>query len=482
MSTVNDVQSKVRSVFPDAVIYKNPEYHNFFSSKSIPSFLRDWIIMRFADEEGNIDIDKVANFIKSSLPGAKDWESLKSKMVNDGQQVRFLGKIRIEVDVKMGKTLFQLPEFGYPKKKYEALVDDYVMAEHKEDLLSDSETWGLLTCEYRPYGIDDRSGAIWLVDFKPFRPYKVSLSYYQEARREFTLDEWIDVLLMAIDYNPAAFPTQKHKLTLLSRLLPFLEKRVNLIELAPKGTGKSYMMSQLSKYGWLISGGSISRAKLFYDMSRRVPGLVSHYDFVVFDEIQTIEFPDPDEMAGALKGYLEMGQTQIGAERIVGSAGIVLMGNIESQRMDVFKDMFQHLPSIFQESALLDRFHGFIRGWDIPRMKSHVSAHGWSLNVEYFTEILHAMREDLVYAGIVDDLLNVPSGSDLRDTTAIKRLTTGFMKLLFPNVREVGDVNKEEFQQYCLEPAKAMRTIIKMQMSLRDREFQPVVPDITVKS
>jgi len=79
VSTVNDVQSKVRSVFPDAVIYKNPEYHNFFSSKSIPSFLRDWIIMRFADEEGNIDIDKVANFIKSSLPGAKDWESLKSK-------------------------------------------------------------------------------------------------------------------------------------------------------------------------------------------------------------------------------------------------------------------------------------------------------------------------------------------------------------------------------------------------------------------
>jgi len=134
------------------------------------------------------------------------------------------------------------------------------------------------------------------------------------------------------------------------------------------------------------------------------------------------------------------------------------MGNIKSQSMDVFKDMFQQLPSIFQESALLDRFHGFIKGWDIPRMK--------------ITEILHAMREDL---------LQVPSGSDLRDTVAIKRLTTGFLKLLFPHVRDLRDINKEEFEKYCLEPAKQMRSIIKIQMSLRDSEFQPTVPDISLK-
>ncbi len=145
------------------------------------------------------------------------------------------------------------------------------------------------------------------------------------------------MLLAAIDYNPDGYTSEEQKMAMLSRLLPFVEKRVNLIELAPKETGKSYLFSQISKYGWLVSGGSISRAKMFYDQQKRIDGLVSRYDFVAFDEIQSISFPDKNEMQGALKGYLESptGEYRIGDRRGIGNSGLILLGNIDEQMMSV---------------------------------------------------------------------------------------------------------------------------------------------------
>jgi len=476
------LSEKVKTYFADMVIYKNPQQNSFFSAKSIPSFLRDWIIMRFADDNGKINLEEVAEFIKNNLPGPNDWEMLKGLMIKEGRSVRFLAKVRVEIDVKTGEGLFSLPGLGFPSRKYEAIVSSYVLSKYKEELLGQSETWGVIECEYDRNGVKGKEGAIVLVDFIPFRPYKVDVGYYQEARKEFTLDEWIDVLLQAVDYNPNGFLSEKQKLTLLSRLLPFVEKRVNLIELAPKGTGKSYIMSQISKYGWLVSGGSISRAKLFYDIQRKSPGLVSRYDFVVLDEIQTISFPDVNEIAGALKGYLESGECRVGSERVTGSAGLVLMGNIPEERMDENKNMFAELPDVFREGALLDRFHGFIKGWDVPRLKENMKAEGWALNVEYFSEIMHALREEITYPGLVDAILEVPRSADHRDTTAIKRICSGFLKLLFPHVRRVEDINKGEFEKYCLAPAMEMRSVIKQQLHLLEPgEYNDTVPDIKVR-
>lgn len=482
MDMRENLEGKVKTYFSDMVIYKNPQQNSFFSAKSIPSFLRDWIIMRFADETGKIDLEEVTEFIRNNLPGPNDWEMLKGLMVKEGKSVRFLAKIRVEIDVKTGEGLFSLPGLGFPSRKYEAIVSNYVLSKYKEELLGQSETWGVIECTYDRTGIKGKEGAIVLTDFKPFRPYKVDVDYYREVRKEFTLDEWIDVLLQAIDYNPKGFLNERQKLTLLSRLLPFVEKRVNLIELAPKGTGKSYVMSQISKYGWLVSGGSISRAKLFYDINKRSPGLVSRYDFVVLDEVQTISFPDVNEIAGALKGYLESGECRVGSERVTGSAGLVLMGNIPGEKMyeDIY--MFSDLPEVFREGALLDRFHGFIKGWDVPRLKENMKAEGWALNVEYFSEILHGLREELTFPGIVDEILEIPRSADHRDTTAIKRICSGFLKLLFPHVRNEGDVNREEFEKYCLNPAMEMRCIIKKQLHLVEpNEYSDTVPDIKVR-
>lgn len=484
MSTVNDLQDKTRACFPDMVVYKHPGQNKFFAALSIPPYLRDWMIMRFADENGRVDLDEVDRFIKSNIPGKKgDWESLKGKMVQDGQRVRFLAKLRVEIDVRTGAGFFSLPDLGFPSRKHEAIVSDQVLRRNREELLADSETWGVIECEWNPMGLSGKEGdgAIYLTDYKAFQPYRVDVGYFQEARKEFTTDEWIDLLLLAVDYNPAGFLDTRQKLTLLSRLLPFVEKRVNLIELAPKGTGKSYMLSQISKHGWLVSGGSITRARLFYDVSRKAPGLVSRYDYVAFDEVQTISFPDVDEIRGALKGYLEAGEYRVGDNRGIGSSGFVLMGNIPDEKMDERSNMFTELPYAFQESALIDRFHGFIKGWNIPRMRENMKAEGWALNVEYFSEIMHALRNELVYPALVDELLDVPKSSDTRDKTAIVRMCSGFLKLLYPHVRRVEDIDKEEFQTYCLKPAIEMRGIIKHQLHLMDSEYIDAVPDIRVR-
>ncbi|RJX19213.1 MAG: BREX system Lon protease-like protein BrxL [Ammonifex sp.] len=480
MSINSAVQDKIRACFQDMSVYKNPTQNKFFASISIPPYLRDWMIMRFADDSGKVNLGEISEFVKKNIPRKKDWELLKSSMINDAQRVRFLAKLRVELDVRTGEGLFCLPDLGFPNRKHEAIVSNRVLRQHRKEILSDTETWGVIEFEWSPFGLSGKEGdgAIYMTDYKPFQPYEVDVEYFQDARKEFTLDEWVDMLLLAVDYNPAGFLDNPQKLTLLSRLLPFVEKRINLIELAPKGTGKSYLMSQISKYGWLVSGGSITRARLFYDISRKTPGLVSRHDYVTFDEVQTISFPDIDEIRGALKGYLESGEYRVGDYRGVGDAGLVLMGNISDEKMNESTNMFTELPYAFQESALIDRFHGFIKGWDIPRMRENMKAEGWALNVEYFSEVMHALRNEIRYRALVDDLLDVPRGADTRDTEAIKRLATGFLKLFFPNAVSSDEIAIEDFDQYCLQPAKSMRSIIRKQLHVMDREYRDTLPDI----
>ena len=154
-----------------------------------------------------------------------------------------------------------------------------------------------------------------------------------------------------------------------------------------------------------------------------------------------------------------------------GEAGVILLGNIPMDDMDVSRDMFQSLPEIFHESALLDRFHGFIRGRDIPRMNESLKMNGWALNTEYFSEIMHRMRspaESLLYRSVVEELVEYPSGADTRDTEAVMRLCTAYLKLLFPNATKPEEVAPREFVRYCLMPAVEMRTVIRQQLQIID--------------
>lgn len=176
------------------------------------------------------------------------------------------------------------------------------------------------------------------------------------------------------------------------------------------------------------------------------------------------------------------GQFNIGGYEGKSDAGIIFLGNIAQDNMDEWQNMFSELPSLFQESALVDRIHGFIKGWDIPRMNDDLKLSGWALNSEYFCTILHELRNDVSYRAIVDQIIDVPDRADTRDTEAVKRIATAYLKLLFPNVRSARDINPKGFQQYCLRPAVRMRKIIKRQLGILDVEFKGKdVPSFSLK-
>jgi len=475
---------KLRNCFDEMVVYKDLKKSNFFSALSLPSFMRDWLLKRFADENGYFDPDELLQFVRTYLPRKEDWIAIKNQVVVEHERVRFLAKVSVDIDIKTGEVSFALPDFGLSSK--DTIIEDAVWHTCKEDLIRGRETWGMVEIGYRPpddyelkFFKDKAKGAsrgkIKLTAFKTFCPYTIDVDYFKEARREFTTAEWIDVLLGAVDYNASGYlGNEEKKLTMLTRLLPFVEKRLNLIELAPKGTGKSYLFGRVSRFGWLSSGGVMSRAKMFYDQSKRVEGLVSGNDFITLDEVQTISFTDVDEMRAVLKGYLESGVFTVGNYEGVADAGVILCGNIKQETMDAdgFDNMFEELPSVFHESALIERFHGFIKGWNIPRMNDDLKIAGWALNSEYFCSIMHELRSDMSYRAIVDELIIVPEASDTRDTEAVKRIATAYLKLLFPHVRSANDITAREFKRYCLDRARKMRDTIKYQLGILDIEYR----------
>jgi len=461
---------KLRAAFPDTTVFKDPNIVAIFKAASIPSFLRDWILKRKAESDGRIhDAEALRKYIYDIIPRRENLLELKEAARSEGRTKKFLAKIEIQFSVKSNEFTFAVPELGLGHA--ETLIEDYVWNRIKDDVIKTAGGWGLVQLGYRSPNDEKSRGCFTLLEYKNFCPYTIDLDAYREARGQFSTDEWVDVVLGAIDYNPAGYEDWVQKHTVLTRLLPFIEPRLNLVELAPKGTGKSYQFGSVGKYGWLVSGGTLTRAKMFGDINGKSPGLVASNDFVALDEIQSINFPDPSEMQGGLKAYMESGEITVGKSRIVGEAGVILLGNIPQTEMDETRDMFQRLPDVFHESALLDRFHGFIRGRDIPRMSENLKINGWALNTEYFSEIMHLLRqpaETLVFRHLVERLVEYPSGADTRDTEAILRLCTAYVKLLFPHVTKAVGIDKGEFKRYCLRPAVQMRTVIRQQLQAID--------------
>ena len=462
------METKLKEYFDDMVVFKDLKESNFFKDLNLPSFLRDWLLKMFENEEGKFDVEELTNFVKTYIPSKTEWIGIKNRIVVENERVKLLTRISVDINITTHEVSFSLPDFGLGNK--ETIIDSNVWDECKDDLVKAKETWGVVELGYR-YPEGKIKGKIKLISFQNFCPYEIDLDYYKDVRKEFSIHEWIDVLLGAIDYNASGYEDEHQKLAMLTRLLPFVEKRLNLIELAPKGTGKSYLFGGVSRYGYL-SAGKMTRAKLFYDLARREEGLVFYHDYIAFDEIQKVEFDNINEMTQTLQGYMEQGTVKIGDKDDVADAGFVMLGNIDEAKMDEYQNMFEDLPSLFRTSALMDRIHGFIKGWDIPRMNEGLKISGWALNSEYFSSIMHLLRDDISYRAIVDRMVEYPANADTRDTEAIKRIATAYLKLLFPHVRSMQDIKTSEFNAYCLTPARKMRQIIVRQMGMIDLQYK----------
>ena len=472
-------ENKLREVFADMVVLKSPQRAGFFKDLRMPSFMRDWIVMKFSDDEGDIDPERVQNYIKRYVPGKEDFELLKFQLTA-GETMTILTRIRVSVDIKTGNTMFEMPDFGDIKSGAGGVIDKQVVEKWQDVLLRESENWGIIELAWmQDFSKRNATGFIKMTDYKPFCPYTVDLEEYKEGRKSFTTDEWINVLISAADYNSKGFSNSDQRLTFLQRLLPFVEKNLNIIELAPPGTGKSYLFGQISRFGWLVSGKS-TRAQLIYNKTNKREGVVAYKDYVALDEIREADYMKDSEMHSSLQQIMENGSFKADDGHLVNvDAAIVFLGNIAGTNMNEHTFMFEELPLPFHRAPFLDRLHGFIKGWELPRMNDDMKANGWALNSEYFSSILHELRNTPSYRNIVKDMLVLPPKSDTRDTEAIMKVCSAFVKLLFPNAECASDISPEDFDQYCLQPAKKMRSIIREQMGFTDaKEAGKTIPDI----
>ena len=463
------LDDKLREYFDEMVVYKDLKEMSFLKTLKLPSFLRDWVLKKFEDEDGSFDTEELLEFVNTYMPRKEDWICIKERIITGFERVKLLTKIAIDISIKTGEVSFSLPEFGLDSK--ETIIESHIWDNVKEELVKGTDIWGVVELGYRPP--DDTAkpkvqGKIKLTDFTSFCPYDTDLDFYKDVRSEFSITEWIDIMLGAIDYNAAGYKEEHDKLAMLMRLLPFVEKNLNIIELAPKGTGKSYVFGNVSKYGLLTDGGKVSRAKMFYDNQRKMSGFIVGHDYVAIDEVKLVQFGDVNEMRSVMQGYMERGRCDVNGHEVVSDAGVVFLGNIDADNMDEYQNMLTELPSLFRESALVDRMHGFIKGWDIPPMQPNLKISGWALNTEYFCTVLHFLRDDISYRAIVDQVVEVSDGAYERHVEAVKRLTTAYLKLLFPNVRSATDIDRLLFLNYCLRPAVKMRAIVQRQLEILD--------------
>ena len=473
-----ELSNKIKQYFSAMAIYKDPEKTNsLFSGRNLPSFVKDFLLKRYIDFDGNLNAQGLTSFLDLVIP--QNPTTVKEKLLA-GQDLTLLCRFIIYIDLVKNVKRFSIPDMGI--KLNEGQIPEYVCEKHRGELV-DGEKWGIIKICLLP-DEDGKKSHVEMVDYKPFKPYSsVDVGYLADARSNFTTTEWIDVLHWAIGYDPDGFESMTQKVEFLTRLLIFIEPRLNVIELAPKGTGKSYVFGNLSKYGWLVSGGKVTRAKLFWDKQKQQNGIIKNHDFTAFDEIQTITFQEPAEIQAALKSYLESGKTTIDNQEFSSEGDSMLTGNIplNADKLPISNRYFDNLPQNFCESALLDRFHCFIEGWKLPRINTSMIFNGWTINVEYFSEIMHSMRTQNIYNQIYDELVEIAPNTDMRDSKAVKRIATAYMKLLFPHWRTVEDVNKQEFEIFCLNPAIYRRGIVKQQCHYIDPEFKMQMSGISMK-
>lgn len=461
-------EQKAYDSFGEVIINKNLINSAGFSARAIPTYVGEWILYNFL-EDGELteeSREKVASFVNKYLPQKGFKEDIKNKLLNM-ETVRLLDDYSVAVNLKNGTRTLKIPFLDMT----DAGISQEIVDDNK--LLLTSGVWGVADLMYAPPEDKGEKGKVWMRSFKPFQVGDVDLEYYKSCRENFTTAEWIDLVISSMGFNPKIYEKEQ-KTVLLTRLLPLVESRVNLIELAPKGTGKSFVYGNVSRYARVVGGGKISPAVMFHNNATNTPGIVTRYDAVVLDEAQSIQGDAKGELIAGLKVYLESGKFSRGNTEAVAESGFVMLANITLDENHVpvhlGEGLFREIPNFLQETAFVDRLHGIIPGWYMPRVSKDTPSVTLGFKGDFFSEILHNLRSEPQYTDYVNMNMQLLNCNDMRDRKAITRLASAYLKLIFPDLR----VEQAEFNEYCVKPAVTLRQRVRDELHKMDSEYAKV--------
>jgi len=463
----SEFDRKVQQIFGNLSIDKRRLPASQLQKRGVPAYVGEWVLDTIAPGLGELtaeDAEKVQAWANKYIPGSGDSNIIKHRLFS-GDVIKVLTPVQIEVELTRRRRdqVGKLSLLGIN----DALVSE-TLARQYPDLLKQG-MWGVVQL------VSTQDG----VAIEGFRPMQASLNLemYKEARKEFTLQEWRSLMLTSMGYNPSAFSEEEQTL-LLCRLLPLVQKNMHLMELAPKGTGKSYIYENVSPYVRLISGGNVSPAVLFVNNMTGQPGLLARFAVVVLDEVQTLKFEKPEEIVGGLKGYLANGKLTRGGLYEMGSdCGLVMLANIQldSDQQPIAEPLVRELPEFLQETAFLDRIRGLIPGWKLPKLSGECFARGVGLKSDFFGDALIALRNDLEHDQRCARRIQLKGKKVYkRNEDYVRAIASGLLKIMFPD----GNVSDVEFDYYCVRPAKQLRQLIWEQLQILDAEYKQYERDI----
>ena len=422
MSSMDDVSSRLKYIFDDAVVRKDLILHGHIGR--LPRFIAEYLIATVCGDRITPEcLKKVSELVERYYREPQEKDVVKFDLVEKGR-VNLIAEIKVEKDVRSGLNYVEL--LTVPIGENIIIPDDLVK---KNPRLLEMGLWGLVTIEHNPA----HPVKLVVTDFKPFQIASIDLKQFTEGRKEFTTEEWIDVLISTIGYNPTLF-TKRKKLVILSRLLPLVEENLHIMELGPRNTGKTYVFSNMSFYTRIFSGGRVSPAVLIWNLARDAPGEIPTRDCVVFDEISKIRFTHAAEMMGKLKHFMAQGEYERGKRRGSSGCSLAFLGNIEVSGERPIEEFTYVLPEEMRETAFIDRLHGFIPGWEIPkvgRADIYFSRY-YGFAIDYFSEVLHQLRKKIEFIAYVTDHVELQV-FDRRDEIGMQRIASGMLKLLAPH-------------------------------------------------
>lgn len=456
----SELDEKIQSVFGDLSIDKRRLPLTKLDKRGIPAYVAEWAIDSIIPAKGLLSpeqINKIRDWATRYIPGPEEAKVIQNRLLN-GETIKALTSVEVDIELTRHRQdrsaqlkLLQISD---------ALIADGIVEKYP-DLLKQG-MWGVVELVGTPDGVT-------LASFRPMQA-TVDLKLFKQARYDFSLKEWMSLLVISMGYDPEYY-SEDEQIFLLCRLLPLVQKSMHLIELAPKGTGKSYFFENISSRVRLVSGGNVSPAVLFVNNASGQWGLLARYKVVVLDEVQTMKFEKPDEIVGGLKGFLANARlTRGGLHESSSDCSLVMLANIllDSHQNPIVSPLVKELPEFLQETAFLDRLKGIIPGWKTKKLGGDSFAKSVGLKTDFFGDALLSFRDDLEIDQMCARRVRLTGKKYKRNDDSVQSIASGMTKLLFPH----GEVSNEDFEHYCVRPAKQLRQLVWDQLQMLDSEYR----------
>jgi ATP-dependent Lon protease len=448
---MSQLDAKINQFFAGLVVRKDL-VKTVKGNAIVPSYVLEYLLGQYCatDDEATIEsgIETVKEILRKHYVHRNEAGLVRSTIKENGRH-KVIDRISVELNDKTDAYEAEFANLGIKK----VVIDSATVKAHPKLLVGG--VWCIADLEYM--FTEDKTATPWiLTSIKPIQLSHFDYQGYLEARKHFTTEEWIDLLIQSVGFNPQMFG-KRNKMSQLVRLIPFCERNYNLIELGPKGTGKSHIYSEFSPHGILISGGEVTVPKLFVNNSSGKLGLVGYWDTVAFDEFAGKKKKVDKALVDIMKNYMANKSFSRGVETLGAEASMVFVGNTDHTVPYMLKhsDLFDPLPDTFHDSAFLDRLHSYIPGWEIDVIRGEMFSSGFGFVVDYIAEILRSLRSH-DFSDRYKGKFTLSEEISTRDRDGINKTFSGLMKILYPN-GEASDSEIEEVLRVAMEGRKRVK-------------------------